>query len=342
MPYIAILSAMLLWSSSFIVLKVVFAVFDPMVVLFARMLIASLCLGLIVWVRGGWRWNYQRGDWKWLLAMGLIEPCLYFLFEANALRYTSASQAAMVTPAMPFLAALGAMLFLKERLALRTWGGLALSAVGILWLTLSGKPDIHAPVPWLGNLLEVLAMACSAAFVLLVKRMSARYSPLVMTGAPAVLGCLWFGAGTLLPGVHWPQHLPLWPSLGVLYLGAAVTLGAYGMHIWAVTRVPVSVASSFNNLIPVMTVLIAWATLGETLSLQQWLACAVVFSGVLVGSGSPDRAYLSSGLRLRISSPSSRWLVQPQRMTTSCQFPLPRRRALPGMMYRLETMAGLV
>lgn len=283
MPYLAIVSAMLLWSSTFIVLKMVFVVFDPMVVLFGRMLVASLCVLPLVWLRGGWRSVYHPGDWKWLLALGLIEPCLYFLFEANALRYTSASQAAMVTPAMPFLTALGAMLFMREKLVARTWVGLTLSGLGIVWLTLSGHPDRHAPLPWLGNLLELLAMVCSAGFMLLVKRLSAHYSALVITGGPALLGCVWFGAALLLPGVHLPQHFPLLPCLLVVYLGAVVTVGAYGLQIWAVGRVSVVVASSFGNLMPVMVVLMAWAALGETLSAQQWLACALVFAGVLVG-----------------------------------------------------------
>ncbi|MBV8646074.1 DMT family transporter [Paludibacterium sp.] len=282
-PYLAILTAMFLWSSTFVVLKLVFAVFDPMFVLFARMLVASLCLGLLVWLRGGLRYDYRAGDWKWLLLLGLIEPCLYFLFEANALRYTSASQAGMVTSAMPFLAALGAMAFLHERLSVSKWAGMVLSSAGIVWLTWSGQPDAHAPNPLLGNALELAAMGCSAAFVLIVKKLSDRYSPLLMTGMPALMGCVWFGAGTLLPGVHWPQHYPLVPSLLILYLGAAVTLGAYGLHIWAVTRVPVTVATSFNNLIPVMTVLGAWAVLGETLSVTQTMACGLVLVGVLIG-----------------------------------------------------------
>jgi drug/metabolite transporter (DMT)-like permease len=282
-PYLAILTAMFLWSSTFVVLKLVFAVFDPMVVLFARMVVASLCLGLLVWLRGGVRFHYRAGDWKWLLLMGLIEPCLYFLFEANALRYTSASQAGMVTSAMPFLAGLGAMVFLKEKLGKNKWLGLLLSCAGIIWLTWSGHPDEHAPNPMLGNALELAAMCCSAAFVLIVKKLSDRYSPLVMVGMPALMGCLWFGTGLLLPGVQLPSHFPLLPSLLVLYLGAAVTLGAYGLHIWAVSRVPVSVATSFNNLIPVLTVLSGWAVLGETLNRSQGMACIVVLLGLLLG-----------------------------------------------------------
>jgi drug/metabolite transporter (DMT)-like permease len=282
-PYLAILTAMTLWASTFVVLKLVFVVFDPMFVLFARMLIASLSLGLLIFLRGGLRCHYRRGDWKWWLAMGLIEPCLYFLFEANALRYTSASQAGMVTTAMPFLAALGAMLFLKEKLPLHKGLGLVVSCAGIIWLTMAGSPDLHAPHPLLGNLLELLAMACSSIFVLIVKRLSSHYPALLITGIPALMGTVWFGAGLLLPGVHLPQHLPLVPVLLLVYLGAGVTLGAYGLHIWAVGRLPVVVVTSFSNLIPVFTMLCAWVVLGETLNAAQRLACIVVFAGVLLG-----------------------------------------------------------
>jgi drug/metabolite transporter (DMT)-like permease len=282
-PYLAILTTMLLWASTFVVLKLVFVVFDPMFVLFARMLVASLCLGVLLWLRGGIRCHYRRGDWKWWLALGLIEPCLYFLFEANALRYTSASQAGMVTTAMPFLAALGAMIFLKEKLPLHKLLGLVISCGGIIWLTLAGSPDLHAPSPLLGNGLELLAMACSSVFVLIVKRLSSHYPSLLITGIPALMGSVWFGAGLFLPGVHLPQHWPLVPVLLLVYLGAGVTLGAYGLHIWAVGRLPVVVVTSFNNLIPVFTMLCAWLVLGETLNAEQQLACLVVFAGVLLG-----------------------------------------------------------
>ena len=33
--------------------------------------------------------------------MGALEPCLYFLLEVNALRYTSAGQAAWSAPCCP-------------------------------------------------------------------------------------------------------------------------------------------------------------------------------------------------------------------------------------------------
>ena len=45
------------------------------------------------WVK---KFDYQKGDWKFLLSMSLAEPCLYFLFEGHAMQYTSAYQAGIL------------------------------------------------------------------------------------------------------------------------------------------------------------------------------------------------------------------------------------------------------
>lgn len=87
----------------------------------------------------------------------------------------------------------------------------------------------------------------------------------------------------LLPDVQLPTELPLLPSLVVLYLGAGITLGAYGLYTWGVSRIPVSQAGMFLNLIPVFTLMLAWALLGEHLNPPQWAACGLILAGVLWG-----------------------------------------------------------
>ena len=75
---------MILWASSFVALKLAFRGYDPMVVIFGRMLVASCCfLPLLPRFRA--RNRFRRQDWKPLLFMAICEPCLYFIFEARAL-----------------------------------------------------------------------------------------------------------------------------------------------------------------------------------------------------------------------------------------------------------------
>ena len=70
--FFALWAAVILWSSSFIALKFAFQRFDPMVVIFGRMFIASLCFLLVF--KSLKNIDYRPGDWKLLLFMGVCEP----------------------------------------------------------------------------------------------------------------------------------------------------------------------------------------------------------------------------------------------------------------------------
>ena len=69
MPQLALILAMALWASTFVVLKIVFAEIAPLWVICARMWIASLAL-LAVYRRWG-EARYERGDWRLIASMSL-------------------------------------------------------------------------------------------------------------------------------------------------------------------------------------------------------------------------------------------------------------------------------
>lgn len=269
--------AMALWGSSFIALKLAFAEWPAMWVIFARMAIGSLIF------LAAWRWrgrmDYQAGDWKYLVGLAVCEPCLYFVCESFALQYTSAAQAGMITALLPLLVAVGAFLLLHERVARNTWAGFALAVLGALWLSLAGEPDRHAPQPLLGNFFELLAMVCATGYTLLLKHLSARYSPFILTAMQAFIGSVFF-----LPLAALSSGVPPAPSgqglFALVYLGSVVTVGAYGLYNFGVSRLPASQATGFINLIPVFTLVFAWLLLGERLNGQQLLAAGLVFAGV--------------------------------------------------------------
>jgi drug/metabolite transporter (DMT)-like permease len=269
--------AMALWGSSFIALKLAFAELPPLWVIFARMALGSLVFLL------AWRWRgrllYRAGDWKYLLGLAACEPCLYFIFEALALQHTSASQAGMITALLPLLVAMGAFVFLRERIGRTTLAGFLLAMAGAVWLSLAGGADAHAPDPLLGNFYEFLAMLCATGYTLLLKHLSARYSAFILTAMQAFIGALFF-----LPLAAWDAPVPHTISaLGIgalLYLGVVVTVGAYGLYNYGVSHLPASQASGFVNLIPVFTLVFAMLLLGERLNAEQMLAAVLVFAGV--------------------------------------------------------------
>jgi len=280
MPILALCAASILWASAFIAFKLAFTAYDTMFVVFGRMLVATLCfLPLYPRFRSQ---PYRRGDWRPIVLMGLCEPGLYFLFETAAIKNTAASQAGMIVAMLPLMVAVGAHFLLKERVTARTWAGFGVAVAGAAMLSLFSETTEDAPHPMLGNFLEFLAMCCATGYTILLKKLSARYSPMFLTASQALLGCVFFLPLMFLPGQHLPTQFVLVPALSIIYLGAASTLGAYGLYSYGVSKIPACQASAFINLIPVATVFMAWLVLGERFTLGQYAASALVLGGVLL------------------------------------------------------------
>ena len=277
---IGLLLVMFLWGSSFIALKVAFSAYAPMTAIFARMFIGSL---LFLSILPKWKnIGYQKGDWKLLLLMALLEPCFYFIFEGNALKYTTASQAGMITAMLPILVAVIARITLKEKVKTKTIVGFILAIAGIYWLSLLSETSTFAPCPILGNFLEFLAMICAAGYTICVKYLSGRYHAMFLGAFQSFVGTIFFAPFLFFSAQGIPKAFPLWPTLAILYLGCMITFVAYTLYIYGVSKIPASQASAFVNLVPVFAIILGWLILDEKFTWLQSVGVGLVFLGVFV------------------------------------------------------------
>ena len=280
-PTLSLLVAMILWASSFVALKIAFRHYDPMVVIFGRMLVASVCF-LCILHRFRGAFTYRKGDIRTIFLMTLCEPCVYFILEAKAVENTTASQAGMITPMMPLMVAIAAWIFLKERISAKTLSGFVIAIIGACWMSSASQTSESAPNPALGNFLEFLAMICAAVYTILMKRLTRRYPPFFLTGIQALAGGVFYFGMLFFPSTALPTTFDPVSTLAIIYLGSFITLGAYGCYNFGVSCIPASQASAFVNLIPVLTVFFGWLVLGEQFTASQYLAALLVFAGVLI------------------------------------------------------------
>lgn len=287
LPILAILGAVVLWGGSFPAMRISVRALSPWTVMWIRMITATLLV--LPFVGRLKPLNYRKGDWKMLLLMVLFQPCFYFFLEANALRFTTSSQAGVVAASVPLLVAVGAWLFLKEVLTRLMLLGVVLSIGGVVGLTLLGASDNAAQNCLLGNTMEFCAMICAAANMLIVKQFSARYNPWALTAMQVFAGALFFIPGLPLlvssPAAIWSPDL----IISLLFLGLFVTLGAFGLYNWGMSRITASRASVYINLVPVTAVVLGWIILGEALSWAQCLAALAVLAGVTISQHQPKR-----------------------------------------------------
>ncbi len=287
-PMAALMAAVVLWGGSFVAMRVAVTAIGPMAVMWCRMMIALVLI--LPFAKSLVPRSYQRGDWKLLIPMVLFQPCLYFLLESNALQFTTASQAGVISASVPVLVTVGAAFFLSESITFTALAGIALSIMGVISLTVSADPEGVGQSPLLGNSLEFLAMICAAGNMLIIKRLSDRYNPWGLTAMQIVAGAVFF-----LPGAFWLAKIPqegwtLSLLLSLIFLGGFVTFGAFGLYNWGISHIRAAKASSFINLVPVVAVILGWAMLGESLSFRQCLAALAVIAGVMLSQMADKRA----------------------------------------------------
>jgi len=280
LPAICLVVSMFFWGSSLVAAKYALEVLHPLTLMFARLAISCVIFAPAVPRLRAVR--LKKGHWPLVLAMALCEPCLYFVFEGYALRYTSASQAGVVTALGPVMMAAGAALFLHERQSRGVWAGLLLSLAGVIWLSLSGTASDTSPAPVLGNTLEFFAICSTTGYVLLVKRLAADYPPLYLSAAQSFIGAVFFLILLLFRGMPLPEAIPTGALLATLWLGTGVSFGAYALYNFGISRVSATQASVYVYLIPAFAVLQGWLFLGERLTPVQWLAAGVVLVGVCI------------------------------------------------------------
>jgi drug/metabolite transporter (DMT)-like permease len=293
---LAIAITLVSWASAFAGIRVAVQSFPPAGLAFLRFLVASIALALLVlWQRsraagesgaGGpapspWH-TPTRGEWGRLLVAGFLTIAVYQVALGAGSRTVTAGVSCLLVNTGPIFTAIGAMLFLRERLGWRDWGGIACGFGGVFILA----QGMGGGLRWSGDMwLVMLAAVAQAAWFAVSKPILGRHGAF-----ETACRTIWLGTLCLLPfaGEAWSalRSAPLPATLSVVYLG--VVPGALGYITWSrvLSRLPASRAASLLYLVPPIAFAIAWSALGEQPTLVSLLGGVPIVAGVaLVNAG---------------------------------------------------------
>src|SRR5271156_6621225 len=240
------------------------------------------CLGLLPVLR---RARLNRREWMLLLTASFLGIPVQYLLQFYALSLTTVSHAALMVGTMPVILAIGATIFTHERLGWTGWLGLAGSTCGVTLITLSGT---HARAArggpsLIGDLLVVVSLMISLAWILLNRHLMEGHSPLVVTAYGVLSGSLMLGVWVVLMDGPPPVHgvsARVWLASaagGLMCTAASMLLWNWGIH-----RVPASRAGVFLNIEPAMGSLLGVALLGDRLGPGAWAGGALIIAAAIV------------------------------------------------------------
>jgi drug/metabolite transporter (DMT)-like permease len=285
LPLVAVGVTLVFWASAFVAIRHLGDHVGPGALSLGRLLVGSLCLGVVLLARRAWR-RPARADWLPLVAIGLLWFGVYNVALNEGERRVDAGTAAMLIQVSPVLIAVLAVLFLGERSTPALWAGLAVAFAGVATISLATSPGGDRDV--LGVLLCLLSAAVYAVSVILQKPLMSRLPALQVTWVACTVGavaCLPF-APSLVDDLGSASAADIgW----VVYLGVFPTAIAFTTYAFALSHMSASSLGVTTYLVPPITVLMAWLLLAETPPALAYVGGALCLAGVALARRRPRR-----------------------------------------------------
>lgn len=272
----AALATVIMWASTYVGIRLAAQHISPEVLALYRFLIASLLLGLYLYLKK--MGLPKRKDLPLIVLTGFIGIFCYQVLFNYGQKMVSAGTGAFLFGLSPLFTALNAFFFLRERLSFAGWMGIfvSFSGVGLICLGENGGNGINN-----GVFILVGTAFIFSFYNILVRKLCQTYSSIQVTSFAFISGTLFMLIFT--PGLM--QEFPaitLRLHLTVVYL--AVFPAALGYFLWsfAIGKGNPGQISSFVYLSPFFTLLIGWIWLKEIPHWQAILGGIIVIAGVCV------------------------------------------------------------
>ena len=246
-----------------------------------------------------------------LFLQSLLGNFLFTVCMIYGVSLTSATSAGVIMACIPACVAVMSWLFLRERVARRTWVAVACAVIGIALFSLSKpehpaqsgsalEPDNAIYLQWLGYALLLCASVCEGAYSVIGKKLTGAMGPKRITSLINLWGFLlsmpfglYLAWGFDFAAVPW--------SIWLLLLFYALAACMWTVWLWmtGLRAVPAAQGGVFTVLLPVSAALVGVLVLGERITPLQLLAFGLALASVVL-------ATLPSRLALRVGRGAAR------------------------------------
>jgi len=276
--FLIILLLTILWGLNYPAVKVSNTGLSPVFTTFLRSVIATF-FGVIYCLVVK-QPLFHRGILLFHGAMVGILFGIEFVFLYFGLLYTSASRAAIFIYLSPFVVAIGAHLFLKERLNRLKIAGLILAFLGI-FLVFKGKPAAYNKLMLAGDLCEIIAAIFWGATTIYIKKyLAQKVHPINTFLYQLAFSIPIIFIGALLLEDTWVKEFTMPVISSLFYQSVIVAFASYLAWFKLIHVYPVATLSVFTFLTPIFGVLSGVIFMKDQLTAGLLLGLIVVCIGI--------------------------------------------------------------
>jgi drug/metabolite transporter (DMT)-like permease len=261
-----------------VVAKAVLGEIAPLAVVALRVSLAAPILLILAWRHD--RVIPERRDWPTLALLGGLGIFANQVLFILGLQRTTATNAAILMPLMPVVAAAAGAALGIDFVTARRWLGIGLSVTGAL-VMVNPLSFSNGGERVTGNLMILGNCASYALFLVLQRPILARLPWRTVIAWSFLFG----GAGVLavagptLAAFH-PASVSPAAWVGIAYIVLLATVFSYAAATWAVRRSSPTVVAAYSTVQPLLTAALAATFLGEKLGWADAAGFALITLGL--------------------------------------------------------------
>ena len=277
--YFSILGALVIWSSSFVAIKIAYETFPPITLGAVRFVVATLILGALTLLPKN-RVKLEKKDIGTVALSGLMGITLYAVLQNIAMQWTSASSATLIIASYPIITLLLETLIYKTKLSAVKVIGILIAIGGVVILSYV-KAEARQQNELLGILLLIVAGVAWAFYNFLTKKVVNRYPSISLLFYQTLFGTLFMLPLSLFERAQWQAPTLMTFSM-MLFLGVFCSVIAFLLYNLGLRKLSPSSVTSMLNLVPIFGVFFSWLLLGERVTLQKVIGGTIVILGVML------------------------------------------------------------
>lgn len=268
----------LIWGSTWVVIKIGLVGVPPFLGAGLRFVLSAAIVGLPLLLRRK-PLALTRDDKLCILSLGVLIFWLDYACVYWAELYISSGLTAVLFSTMPLMTALMSAFWMRsEKLSARKLAGIAVGMAGTVLLFV--PTERLGLMPALGMLSALVASACAAVNLVMMKRYGRHSDPFVLNFFGMSLGA----ACLLLMSVALESWTNVtWTTANVsaiVYLAVFGSVVAFTAYYWLIKRMDATIVSLSTLIIPIVALLLGWAWLGEAISPLTLLGVGTILAGV--------------------------------------------------------------
>jgi drug/metabolite transporter (DMT)-like permease len=279
--YLFAVLSMLFWGLSFVWFKIVVKWYEPLTIIFLRLIISGSLMMVFMLLTRSWQ-TIKRKHLKYFLLLAFSQPFCYFLGESFGLKLVSSTIASVIIATIPLFSPFAGYFLVREKVTLPVVLGIVFSFFGIILMLIN--PDFSLNASPKGVLLLFLAVFAAVAYSVIIRKISHEYNPVTIITHQNLIGAVYFLPLFLV--FDFQHFITVTPTreliMALLQLSVFASTLAYVFYIIAIKGIGVIKANVFANLIPVFTGFFSFLILGETFTVLKIAGMLLVLFGVVV------------------------------------------------------------